>query len=158
MSECLWYSQSMEIIVPWLYFFNFGYIIATVNIWLFLKCSVKICNEFDPCRTRVGYMGQVTKLRLFCYLFCNQLIAKPGNKTAIVPWPDPYVNYTCTDISWRPHTITIYQSQSCNVHTHQHINVSHAILDDVNILWTKIVAESMLVRGGISQPSIWEEI
>ena len=24
--------------------------------------------------------------------FCYQLIAKPGNKTAAVPWPDPYVN------------------------------------------------------------------
>ena len=23
--------------------------------------------------------------------FCYQLIAKPGNKTATVPWPDPYV-------------------------------------------------------------------
>ena len=23
--------------------------------------------------------------------FCYQLIAKPGNKTAAVPWPDPYV-------------------------------------------------------------------
>ena len=24
-------------------------------------------------------------------LFCYQLIAKPGSKTATVPWPDPYV-------------------------------------------------------------------
>ena len=29
--------------------------------------------------------------------FCYQLITKPGNKTAIVPWPDPYT-YT-----WRRH-------------------------------------------------------
>ena len=36
------------------------------------------------------YMGQVTELRLFCYRFCYQLIAKPGNKTAAVPWLDPY--------------------------------------------------------------------
>ena len=33
-------------------------------------------------------MGQVTELRLSCYLV--QLIAKPGNKTAAVWWPDPY--------------------------------------------------------------------
>ena len=25
--------------------------------------------------------------------FCYQLIAKPGNKTATVSWPDPYVHY-----------------------------------------------------------------
>ena len=24
--------------------------------------------------------------------FCYQLIAKPGNKTAAVPWPDPYID------------------------------------------------------------------
>ena len=49
-------------------------------------------------------MGQVTKLRLSCYLVLlskrpinlislslslYQLIAKPGNKTATVPWPNP---------------------------------------------------------------------
>ena len=27
--------------------------------------------------------------------FCYQLIAKPGNKTAAVPWPDPYVIASC---------------------------------------------------------------
>ena len=26
--------------------------------------------------------------------FCYQLIAKPGNKTATVPWPDPYIEKT----------------------------------------------------------------
>ena len=26
--------------------------------------------------------------------FCYQLIAKPGNKTAAVPWPDPYIYVT----------------------------------------------------------------
>ena len=37
-------------------------------------------------------MGQVTELRNCSSLvtwFCYQLIAKPGNKTATVPWPDP---------------------------------------------------------------------
>ena len=30
--------------------------------------------------------------------FCYQLIAKPGNKTAPVPWPDPYIGiYMCTN-------------------------------------------------------------
>ena len=27
--------------------------------------------------------------------FCYQLIAKPGNKTATVPWPDPYFRQCC---------------------------------------------------------------
>ena len=36
-------------------------------------------------------MGQVTKLGLSCYLVWHQLIAKPGDKTATVSWPDPYV-------------------------------------------------------------------
>ena len=50
-------------------------------------------------------MGQVMKVQLSCYLallvksrrcgylvtwFCYQLIAKPGNKTATPPQPDPY--------------------------------------------------------------------
>ena len=40
-------------------------------------------------------MGQVTKLQLSCYqvllsIDSNQLIAKPGNKTATVSKPDPY--------------------------------------------------------------------
>ena len=34
------------------------------------------------------HLGQVTKLRLSCYLFLL-LIAKPGNKTAAVSWLDP---------------------------------------------------------------------
>ena len=65
-----------------------------------------------PCLTKC-YMGQVMKLRLSCYLvlllvvypfpnfngstvevweWISKLIAKPGNKTAAVPWPDrdPY--------------------------------------------------------------------
>ena len=36
----------------------------------------------------IKYLGQVTKLRLSCYLVLL-LIAKPGNKTAAVSWPDP---------------------------------------------------------------------
>ena len=39
------------------------------------------------------YMGQVTKLRQSYYLVLlsiDKLIAKPGNKTATVSWPDLY--------------------------------------------------------------------
>ena len=32
-------------------------------------------------------MDWVMEVQLSCY----QLIAKPGNKTAVPPWPDPYV-------------------------------------------------------------------
>ena len=47
------------------------------------------------------YMGQVTKLQLSCYLV---MLAKPGNKTATVSWPDPYWNgrqtlYYCSDVT-----------------------------------------------------------
>ena len=39
--------------------------------------------------------------------FCYQLIAKPGNKTATVPWPDPYasasLNARCShQVPWYP--------------------------------------------------------
>ena len=40
--------------------------------------------------------------------FCYQLIAKPGNKTAAVPWPDPYgqacqiFNVTGQFVVWKP--------------------------------------------------------
>ena len=37
--------------------------------------------------------------------FCYQLIAKPGNKTAAVPWPDPYV-------VWKIH-ISFFLSCTC---------------------------------------------
>ena len=32
--------------------------------------------------------------------FCYQLIAKPGNKTATVPWPDPYTVMTVNRTRW----------------------------------------------------------
>ena len=35
-------------------------------------------------------MGQIMKLRLSCYLVLLSTEAKPGNKTAAVPRPDPY--------------------------------------------------------------------
>ena len=41
-----------------------------------------------------GDMGQVTNCGCIVTWFCYQMIAKPGNKTAIVPWPDPYTPVT----------------------------------------------------------------
>ena len=35
-------------------------------------------------------MGQIMKLRLSCYVVLLSTEAKPGNKTAAVPLPDPY--------------------------------------------------------------------
>ena len=44
------------------------------------------------------HIGQVTEVRLpFVTWFCYQLIAKPGNKIATPPWPDPYTCF-CTTI------------------------------------------------------------
>ena len=37
------------------------------------------------------YMGQVTKVRLSCYLV---LLSKPGNKTAAHSWPGPYWHFS----------------------------------------------------------------
>ena len=43
--------------------------------------------------------------------FCYQLIAKPGNKTATVSWPDPYVDGLAQDWSNSiAHTLTLLQS------------------------------------------------
>ena len=47
--------------------------------------DIKIC---EIAYWLILYMGQFTKLRLSWYLV---LISKPGNKTAIVSWPYPYV-------------------------------------------------------------------
>ena len=47
------------------------------------------------------YMGKAMKLWLSCYLFCYQLITKPGNKTGTVSWPDPYTHtYFYTVYMW----------------------------------------------------------
>ena len=35
--------------------------------------------------------------------FCYQLIAKPGNKTATVPWPDPYPDSTTVTVCGHMH-------------------------------------------------------
>ena len=54
-------------------------------------------------------MGQVMELWLFVTWFCYQLIAKPGNKTAPVLWPEPYSflsGMTCAVVSeycWQYH-------------------------------------------------------
>ena len=52
-------------------------------------------SKRGPCRSIAIYiyiyMGQVTKLWLSCYLVLLYLIAKPGNKTATVSWPQPYI-------------------------------------------------------------------
>ena len=37
--------------------------------------------------------------------FCYQLIAKPGNKTAAVPWPDPYDTFTDILLHWPKYMI-----------------------------------------------------
>ena len=54
-------------------------------------------------------IGQVTKLWLSCYLVLlsiYQLIAKPGNKTASVSWPDPYTIHIVIIHSYNLYTET----------------------------------------------------
>ena len=38
-----------------------------------------------------GHMSQVMELWLSCYLVLLSIDSKTGNKTATVPWPDPYI-------------------------------------------------------------------
>ena len=51
---------------------------------------VEKANQWlQHCKASMKYiMGQVTELWLSCYLILLS-IAKPGNKPATVPWPDP---------------------------------------------------------------------
>ena len=48
--------------------------------------------------------------------FCYQLIAKPGNKTAAVSWPDPYNTYEITATSprgqWVKHLFEVHNKES----------------------------------------------
>ena len=53
-------------------------------------------------------MGQVTELWLSFTLFGYQLIAKPGNKTAAVSWPDPYNSEFIPDIMYDTPFIYLY--------------------------------------------------
>ena len=56
-------------------------------------CSVlKHANQQDK-----GHQIGVRSQRCSCLVtwFCYQLIAKPGNKTAAVSWPDPYTHHHC---------------------------------------------------------------
>ena len=54
----------------------------------------------------------------FVTWFCYQLIAKPGNKTAAVSWPDPYgfIRYMQIYISWSLLLMIPSVSGECNEH------------------------------------------
>ena len=51
--------------------------------------------------SEVNYMGQVTKVRLSCYLvLLSCMRAKPGNKTATPSWHDPCVYASCFTLTF----------------------------------------------------------
>ena len=77
---------------------------------------------------RLIHMGQVTKLWCLVTWFCYQLIAKPGNKTATVSWPDPY------DTEWWYYFDGLVQER-CN---------SSALAMEIHFSCTK-----PLIHGGI---------
>ena len=54
----------------------------SLKAWL-LSLTWRVCKCLD--------VGQVTKLGLSCYLVLLSIDSKPGNNTASVPWPDPYI-------------------------------------------------------------------
>ena len=65
----------------------------TITYWEILdfwKCS-NICAQFDSIWVRSWNCGCLVTW------FCYQLIAKPGNKTASVSWPNPYVVIVSAD-------------------------------------------------------------
>ena len=74
------------------------YIFCTSNISLLVKSVDHRYYGFTPLKTNpFSYVGVymciwVRSQNIGCLFtwFCYQLIAKPGNKTATVPWPDPY--------------------------------------------------------------------
>ena len=80
---------------------------GTVQKWLWsqnIEYSYRAMRWFAGWRK--AYMGQVTKLWLSFYLV-YQLIAKPGNKTAAVSWPDPYNKKIMSSISGGYHVYDI---------------------------------------------------
>ena len=60
--------------------------------------------QLDKCTARFiyeWYVGQVTKVRLSCYLVLLSLITKPGNKAAASSWPDPCaMEYVSPRVYW----------------------------------------------------------
>ena len=63
------------------------------HIFLPLRLNAKTATKT---RTKEENIIWVRSRRCGCHFtwFCYQMIAKPGNKTAAVSWPDPYENYT----------------------------------------------------------------
>ena len=63
------------------------------------------------------HMGQVTKMRLPCYLVLLSLITKPSNKTAAPSWPDPHTIHKlilrCIYL-----TVKLYRCDECKVPSH----------------------------------------
>ena len=65
---------------------------------MYISCVLNVINVASrechgPWHSRdVTFMIWVRSRNCGCLVtwFCYQLIAKPGNKTAAVPWPDPY--------------------------------------------------------------------
>ena len=76
------------------------------------------------------YMGQVTNCGCLVTWFCYQLIAKPGNKTATVLWPDPYGLHhhlcvcRCSGTCCGPftHTLSVSNSSIFSDDVYIHIN------------------------------------
>ena len=88
------------------------------------------------------HMGEVTKLPLSCYLVLYQLIAKPGNKTAIVLWPDPHVFVVFCNV------LVIQCSAAVTLNSSQqvpHILPSQAYhgVPIVSFIWVQIMVQVM---------------
>ena len=101
-------SPSCQNVKMWNYFEKFKYIILVLNIYDDEVCCSSTQRKRRSClynsqyahkEPRYQQVWKVIKYRIWvrsgncgCLVtwFCYQLIAKPGNKTAAVPWPDPY--------------------------------------------------------------------
>ena len=76
---------------------GYAYILRNLNLSSLVR--VMVCHQFgakplsEPKKLSEPMLIWVRLRNCGCLVtwFCYQLIAKPGNKTATVPWPEPYI-------------------------------------------------------------------
>ena len=99
------FSEVTFKMAAWWPYWIFWFPDSNFSLALNINCKLKWHNTYIWVRSRnCGCL--VTWL-------CYQLIAKPGNKTATVPWPDPYIgrsllifsDVTFKMAAWRPYWI-----------------------------------------------------
>ena len=90
--------------------------------------------------------------------FCYQLIAKPGNKTATVPWPDPYIDGLLQDCSTSS-ALEMELLQSCTEPSicwlHAHGNQQHKHISILYIFFHIYVYEIFIMNTKMANWLRW---